>query len=155
MKHMLHALAAAAVLLPSVFALAIPGRCASSESKLPGWPTTAPIKKLAQGLKYIDVKVGTGAPAKAGEKVEVNYTGYLTNGTKFDSSVGRQPFDFELGAGQVIKGWDLGVAGMKVGGKRKLLIPAELGYGAAGTPGGPIPPNAALIFDVELLKINP
>jgi FKBP-type peptidyl-prolyl cis-trans isomerase len=106
------------------------------------------------GLKYIDDKEGTGATAKAGDQVSVHYTGKLKDGTKFDSSVDRgQPFDFPLGAGRVIKGWDEGVAGMKVGGKRKLIIPPELGYGARGA-GNVIPPNAELHFDVELLKIK-
>jgi FKBP-type peptidyl-prolyl cis-trans isomerase len=98
--------------------------------------------------------VGTGATAVAGNPVRVHYTGWLTSGEKFDSSVDRgQPFSFPLGAGQVIKGWDEGVAGMKVGGKRQLRIPPELGYGARGA-GGVIPPNATLIFDVELLEAS-
>jgi len=106
------------------------------------------------GLKKTDVKVGTGKTAKAGDKVSVNYRGTLQNGTMFDQSYGKQPFEFVLGAGQVIKGWDQGVAGMKEGGKRKLVIPPDLAYGAGGTPGGPIPPNATLNFDVELLKVG-
>jgi peptidylprolyl isomerase/FKBP-type peptidyl-prolyl cis-trans isomerase FkpA len=107
------------------------------------------------GLKIEDQKVGTGEPAKAGDTVSVHYTGWLTNGTKFDSSKDRgQPFSFPLGAGRVIKGWDQGVAGMKVGGKRKLTIPPDLAYGPRGA-GGVIPPNAELIFEVELLKIQP
>jgi len=106
------------------------------------------------GLKYEDIKVGTGAEAKAGQVVVVHYTGWLTNGTKFDSSKDRnEPFEFPLGGGQVIKGWDEGVQGMKVGGVRKLTIPSELGYGTRGA-GGVIPPNATLIFEVELLKIR-
>jgi FKBP-type peptidyl-prolyl cis-trans isomerase FkpA len=106
------------------------------------------------GLKYTDLKEGEGAAAKSGDAVEVHYTGWLTDGKKFDSSVDRkQPFTFKLGAGQVIKGWDEGVAGMKAGGKRKLTIPPELGYGERGA-GGVIPPNATLIFEVELLKIK-
>ena len=105
------------------------------------------------GLEYQDIKTGTGAEAKPGETVTVHYTGWLVSGKKFDSSVDRgTPFTFSLGAGQVIKGWDEGVAGMKVGGKRKLHIPPSLGYGASG--GGPIPPNATLIFDVELLSVK-
>ena len=114
-----------------------------------GKPTTT-----ADGLKYWDVKVGTGATATSGHNVKVHYTGWLTNGKKFDSSVDRkEPFEFKLGAGQVIKGWDEGVAGMKVGGKRRLEIPSELGYGSRGA-GGVIPPNATLIFDVELLDVK-
>jgi FKBP-type peptidyl-prolyl cis-trans isomerase FkpA len=106
------------------------------------------------GLKYTDLKEGEGTAAKSGDTVEVHYTGWLTDGKKFDSSLDRkQPFSFKLGAGRVIKGWDEGVAGMKVGGKRKLTIPPELGYGAQGA-GGVIPPNATLIFEVELLKIK-
>jgi FKBP-type peptidyl-prolyl cis-trans isomerase FkpA len=111
------------------------------------------------GLQYQDLVVGTGAQAGAGRQVSVHYTGWLQNpdgsaGRKFDSSVDRgQPFEFPLGAGRVIRGWDEGVAGMKIGGKRRLIIPAALGYGASGA-GGAIPPNATLIFDVELLGLQ-
>ena len=105
------------------------------------------------GLQYQDIVVGTGTEAKAGNKVKVHYVGTLTDGTKFDSSVDRgQPFDFDLGEGRVIKGWDEGVAGMKVGGKRKLVIPPELGYG--GRAIGKIPSNSILIFEVELLDVK-
>jgi FKBP-type peptidyl-prolyl cis-trans isomerase FkpA len=102
-----------------------------------------------------DVVVGTGAEAKQGDDVKVHYTGrLLKNGVEFDSSVGKTPFDFKIGEGQVIKGWDQGVAGMKVGGKRKLTIPSRLGYGEAGSP-PKIPKNATLVFDVELLSVGP
>ena len=110
------------------------------------------------GLQYEEVKTGTGAEALAGTSVSVHYTGWLRNpdgsaGEKFDSSKDRdEPFSFPLGAGHVIRGWDEGVQGMKVGGLRRLVIPAELGYGARGA-GGVIPPNATLIFDVELLAV--
>jgi FKBP-type peptidyl-prolyl cis-trans isomerase len=106
------------------------------------------------GLKYVDEVVGSGAEAKAGQTAVVHYTGWLMDGKKFDSSKDRgQPFSFPLGGGRVIKGWDEGVAGMKVGGKRTLTIPANLGYGAAGA-GGVIPPNATLRFEVELLDLR-
>jgi peptidylprolyl isomerase/FKBP-type peptidyl-prolyl cis-trans isomerase FkpA len=106
-------------------------------------------------LKIEETKVGTGAEAVTGNSVMVHYTGWLTNGTKFDSSKDRkEPFSFQLGAGQVIKGWDQGVAGMKVGGVRKLTIPPDLGYGASGAGGGLIPPNSTLVFEVELLGVN-
>ncbi len=121
----------------------------STPTKVNGDGTTT-----ADGLKYWDIKVGTGATAAAGQTVTVHYTGWLTNGKKFDSSVDRnEPFQFGLGQHQVIKGWDEGVAGMKVGGKRQLHIPAALAYGDRGA-GGVIPPGADLIFDVELLKVQ-
>ncbi|HTA19973.1 MAG TPA: FKBP-type peptidyl-prolyl cis-trans isomerase [Polyangia bacterium] len=102
-----------------------------------------------------EVKLGDGVVATKGKTVSVHYTGVLTNGTKFDSSLDRgQPIVFALGTGRVIKGWDQGIEGMKVGGKRKLTIPPELAYGARGTPGGPIPPNATLVFDVELVAVQ-
>ncbi|RLJ18859.1 peptidylprolyl isomerase [bacterium endosymbiont of Escarpia laminata] len=106
------------------------------------------------GLKYDDLVEGDGEVAAAGQTVSVHYTGWLTDGSKFDSSVDRnEPFSFALGRGMVIRGWDEGVTGMKVGGKRKLTIPSQLGYGAAGA-GGVIPPNATLVFDVELLSVS-
>ena len=106
------------------------------------------------GLKYEDTEPGTGPTAQPGQKAKVHYTGWLKSGQKFDSSLDRNdPFEFTLGAGMVIKGWDEGVAGMKVGGKRKLFIPADLGYGARGA-GGVIPPNSELIFEVELLGLR-
>jgi FKBP-type peptidyl-prolyl cis-trans isomerase len=122
---------------------------ASGPTKVTGAPT-----KTASGLEYWDINVGTGAVAQSGKHVKVDYTGWLTNGKKFDSSVGTgHPFDFMLGASQVIKGWDEGVAGMKVGGKRQLRIPPDLAYGKAGYS-TVIPPNSTLIFDVRLVDVK-
>lgn len=118
--------------------------------------TAVPAQPVAEvtELKMEDIKVGIGAVAETGKSVTVHYTGWLTNGVKFDSSKDRnEPFTFQLGANQVIKGWDQGVAGMKVGGVRKLTIPPNLGYGARGA-GGVIPPNATLVFEVELLGVQ-
>jgi FKBP-type peptidyl-prolyl cis-trans isomerase len=123
--------------------------------------TSAPTKvtgegtKTPSGLQYWDIRIGNGDVAKEGSHVRVHYTGWLTNGKKFDSSVDAgRPFDFTIGNGEVIKGWEEGVAGMRAGGKRQLRIPPSLGYGAEGTPGGPIPSNATLIFDVQLLQVQ-
>ena len=112
------------------------------------------MQTTATGLQYEDLQVGTGDSPKPGQTVVVHYTGWLTDGNKFDSSVDRgQPFEFQIGRGQVIKGWDEGVMSMKIGGKRKLTIPADLGYGARGA-GGVIPANATLIFEVDLLGLK-
>jgi peptidylprolyl isomerase len=114
----------------------------------------ANMETTPSGLKYEDEKVGIGPSPQKGKKVKVHYTGTLTNGKKFDSSVDRnEPFEFVIGVGQVIAGWDEGVMTMKVGGKRKLQIPANLAYGSRGA-GGVIPPNAELLFDVELLGVG-
>jgi FKBP-type peptidyl-prolyl cis-trans isomerase len=130
---------------------------AQTKSKAPaaGGPTnvTGDGTKTSSGLQYWDIKVGTGRTADRGNTVKVHYTGWLTNGKKFDSSVGGQPFTFRIGAHQVIKGWEEGVAGMKVGGKRQLRIPPDLAYGKEGYPGA-IPPNATLIFDIQLLGME-
>lgn len=120
----------------------------SGPTKVSGPGTTT-----ASGLQYWDIVTGSGATAAPGKQVSVHYTGWLTDGTKFDSSVDRnQPFDFTLGVGQVIKGWDEGVAGMKAGGKRQLRIPPGLAYGSRARD--PIPANSTLIFDVELLEVK-
>jgi len=146
---MLRCFACAAVALAIVAAVTPLGRSQAATNQ---------VIEMPNGLKYTDTKTGDGATATAGHKVSVHYTGWLfnnsTKGAKFDSSVDRgQPFQFTLGARQVIAGWDEGVAGMRVGGKRTLIIPPELGYGARGA-GGAIPPNATLMFDVELLGVQ-
>lgn len=146
--------------LTSILALAATAVFAQSGTTKKAPDTSAPTKvtgagtKTASGLQYWDIKAGTGKVAEKGHKVTVHYTGWLTSGKKFDSSVDAgRPFEFSLGAGQVIQGWDEGVAGMKIGGKRQLRIPPQLGYGDRGA-GGVIPPNATLIFDVELLGVQ-
>lgn len=129
--------------------------CKRAEPPAPAATGTAP----ALALQKIDTVVGTGKEATSGSTAVVNYTGWLyepkaesQHGAQFDSSVGRSPFSFQVDGGQVIKGWDIGVQGMKVGGKRTIIVPAEMGYGANGI--GPIPPNANLIFDIELLDVQ-
>jgi peptidylprolyl isomerase len=126
---------------------------ASQSATVKATVSTPQTVTTPSGLKYIDLVVGTGPTPKVGDTVLVNYTGRFTSGKIFDSSVGRQPFQFVLGRGQVIKGWDEGVGSMKVGGKRRLIIPPDLAYGARGYP-GVIPPNSTLTFVVELLKIK-
>jgi FKBP-type peptidyl-prolyl cis-trans isomerase len=143
-----------------LLAPALAGAQANQEKEKEGKPVTAAkdnaTKEIStpSGLRYVDLQPGEGTEAKSGSIVSVHYTGWLENGTKFDSSRDRNvPFRFKLGIGQVIKGWDEGVEGMKVGGKRRLLIPPKLGYGERGA-GGVIPPNADLIFEVELLDVR-
>lgn len=142
--------------LTAVFAIA---QTAAKKATAPN--TDSPTKVTGDGVKtdsgliYWDIRVGNGQTAKEGSHVRVHYTGWLTTGKKFDSSVDAgKPFDFTIGNNEVIKGWEEGVAGMRVGGKRQLRIPPALGYGAEGTPGGPIPANATLIFDIQLLGLQ-
>ena len=138
---------------PTLFAMAT--ETIQADASALGGPMTVDKPQITDsGLQYTDLEVGTGAEANAGQTVVVHYRGTLEDGSQFDASYDRgQPFSFPLGAGRVIKGWDEGVQGMKVGGKRKLVIPPDLGYGARGA-GGVIPPNATLIFEVELLEVK-
>jgi FKBP-type peptidyl-prolyl cis-trans isomerase len=151
-KITLRALLPATLILTLAFAAT---GCTKKENTTSSATTAnTPQGAAVTDLKIEDLKPGTGAEAKAGQQVSVHYTGWLTDGKKFDSSVDRgQPFKFLLGGGQVIQGWDKGVAGMKVGGKRKLTIPPQMGYGERGA-GGVIPPNATLVFEVELLGVG-
>lgn len=148
-----------AILLLITGTLALAQTTARKPAHTTARPAAGPTKvsgegtKTSSGLQYWDIKVGTGEEAKAGSHVKVHYTGWLTSGKKFDSSVGSAPYDFTLGQGEVIKGWDEGVAGMKVGGKRQLRIPPELAYGEDGHP-PQIPPNSTLIFDVTLVAVK-
>src|SRR3954466_14147806 len=147
---------AAAAALALVSLAAPPAALAQQTAAQQG--ATGKMTELPSGLKYTDTVVGTGAEAKRGEKVTVHYTGWLYNngqkGKKFDSSLDRnEPFSFNLGGGEVIPGWDQGVAGMKIGGKRTLIIPANLAYGARGA-GGVVPLDATVLFDVKLLKVG-
>lgn len=138
---------------PTLFAMAT--ETLQADASALGGPMTIDKPQITDsGLQYTDLEVGTGDEASAGQTVVVHYRGTLEDGSQFDASYDRgQPFSFPLGAGRVIKGWDEGVQGMKVGGKRKLVIPPDLGYGARGA-GGVIPPNATLIFEVELLEVK-
>ena len=148
-------LLAAQTTTPKVPPKATPARSATATASQSASATVTKAQPVTttSGLKYVDMVVGTGATPKVGDTVLVHYTGRFTNGKIFDSSVGKQPFQFVLGQGQVIKGWDEGVGSMKVGGKRKLIIPPNLAYGPVGYP-GVIPPNSTLTFGVQLLKIK-
>jgi FKBP-type peptidyl-prolyl cis-trans isomerase FkpA len=155
MKRVLTCSALVAAMLLTVTACKRAEAPATPAAETSSATTTAP----AVASQQIDTVVGTGKEATSGATAVVNYTGWLyepaapqQRGKEFDSSIGREPFSFQVGAGQVIKGWDVGVQGMKVGGKRTLIVPADMGYGAGGA--GPIPPNATLVFEVELLDVR-
>ncbi|MDH7515664.1 MAG: FKBP-type peptidyl-prolyl cis-trans isomerase [Bacteroidota bacterium] len=137
-----------------VLLLALPLVSAPAQKKRTAKTRITPVVTTPSGLKYVDLVVGTGASPEKGKKVRVHYIGELSDGRVFDSSYDRgQPFEFTIGVGQVIKGWDEGVMSMKVGGKRRLIIPPKLGYGEQGVPPA-IPPNAVLVFEVELLGVQ-
>lgn len=139
---------------PTLFAMAPDSEPTLAQAAALGGDLVAPQEQVTpSGLRITELVIGDGPEAQAGQTVVVNYRGTLENGREFDSSYGRGPFSFPLGAGRVIKGWDEGVAGMQVGGKRRLVIPPDLAYGQRGA-GGVIPPNATLIFEVELLEIR-
>ncbi len=148
-------LTAAAVVLTAVTAAPDAALAAETDPKKEEAPVAAETTVTTpSGLKYVDLVTGDGVEATKDAFVEVHYTGWLENGTKFDSSLDRgRPFGFILGAGRVIQGWDEGVVGMRVGGRRKLIIPPSIGYGERGA-GGVIPPNATLVFEVDLIKVN-
>jgi FKBP-type peptidyl-prolyl cis-trans isomerase FkpA len=159
MKRILTCSALAAAMLLSVTACKRAEAPQTTGAAATASATPASAEAPAVAAQQIDTVVGTGREATAGNTAVVNYTGWLyepaaeqQRGKQFDSSIGREPFSFQLGAGQVIKGWDVGVQGMKVGGKRTLIVPADMGYGAGGA--GPIPPNATLVFEVELLDVR-
>jgi FKBP-type peptidyl-prolyl cis-trans isomerase FkpA len=154
-------LAAFLALAASVAQAQTPQDAAAPAAPAPLVVGSATPGPAAEQLIVTDTKVGTGKEANTGATVKMNYTGWLyrplakkMHGKQFDSSIGREPLEFVLGAGRVIKGWDQGIQGMKVGGKRTLIIPSELAYGARPSPGGDIPPNSALIFEVELVDVN-
>lgn len=149
MKNKLALLVAAAMVTATAVLPAV-----SQAPPAPDMKNLGKMVKTPSGLQYRDLTVGNGPAPRPGQSCSMHYTGWLTNGKKFDSSLDRgQPFSFSLGRGQVIKGWDEGVASMRVGGKRRLVIPAALGYGAAGAPPD-IPPNSVLVFDVQLLGVQ-
>ena len=151
-------LIAGTVLIVLIAAIAAAQSTTAAKKPAPH-PPAAPTKvtgdgtKTESGLQYWDIKVGTGAEAQKGQTAKMHYTGWLTNGKRFDSSIGSDPYKFKIGNGEVIKGWDEGVLGMKVGGKRQLRIPPDLAYGAKGYP-GVIPPNSTLVFDVQLVSVQ-
>jgi FKBP-type peptidyl-prolyl cis-trans isomerase len=156
-----YALAGVIVFILFAIAMAVLAQTSPAKKSAAAPNTKVPSKvtgdgvKTDSGLQYWDIRVGNGETAKEGSHVRVHYTGWLTTGKKFDSSVDAgTPFDFTIGNGEVIKGWEEGVTGMRVGGKRQLQIPPILGYGANGTPDGTIPPNATLIFDIHLLAVQ-